>query len=283
MSGINGLFEAVSEITSDTSQQSELPQASDYNGEKNFMDEFSNALSSFINEIFGTGDMADDTKDTHGTTGNAGGASGLDGADVSDNGTDISAGADTGKDVNTTRGNTGNEGKEVNETLTEKASDAMMEVFDQQTLSEWGKMSLEQRSEKLNEYYETLGQSLGIDAKGVVIEDLYTKVGEGTQGYNSGDGYLHLDYRNLQDPEKLLEVLNTTTHEARHQLQNEAIADPSKFPEISPSLIGEWEHNMQNYDSGNFGYESYYNQGVEVDARAFAGDVLINYKDKMGL
>lgn len=176
-----------------------------------------------------------------------------------------------------------NEEKEVDETLAERASDVMAEVFDEKTISEWGTMSMEEREAKLSEYYSGLGNSLGIDAKGVVIEDCSATVGDGVLGYNSGDGYLHIDYRNLEDPSKLIDVLNTTTHEARHQLQNEAIADPSRFPEISPSLISEWEHNMQNYDGGQFGYESYYNQGVEVDARAFAADVINGYRTKLGL
>ncbi|MCX7773551.1 MAG: hypothetical protein N2376_10625 [Clostridia bacterium] len=175
------------------------------------------------------------------------------------------------------------EAREVDETLSEKAADAMAEVFDQKTLQEWGTMTMEERQAKLSEYYSKLGQSLGIDAKGVIVEDCAATVGEGVLGYNSGDGYLHIDFRNLEDPSKLLDVLNTTTHEARHQLQSEAIADPSRFPEISPSLIKEWEHNMQNYDNGQFGFEGYYNQGVEVDARAFAGDVINGYKAKLGL
>ncbi len=177
----------------------------------------------------------------------------------------------------------GNEAKEVDETLTERASSVMAEVFDEKTIREWGTMSMEEREAKLSEYYSGLGNALGIDAKGVVIEDCSATVGDGVLGYNSGDGYLHIDYRNLEDPSKLLDVLNTTTHEARHQLQCEAIEDPSRFPEISPSLISEWEHNMQNYDGGQFGYESYYNQGVEVDARVFAADVINSYKIKMGL
>lgn len=176
-----------------------------------------------------------------------------------------------------------NEAKEADETLTEKASDVMAEVFDKNTISEWGTMSMEEREAKLSEYYSRLGEALGINAKGVIVEDCSQTVGEGVLGYNSGDGYLHIDGKNLEDPSKLLDVLNTTTHEARHQLQSEAIADPSKFPEISPSLISEWEHNMQNYDQGEFGFEGYYNQGVEVDARAFAGDVINGYKNKLGL
>jgi hypothetical protein len=175
------------------------------------------------------------------------------------------------------------EAKEVDETLAEKASDVMAEVFDEKTLREWGTMSMEMREAKLSEYYSKLGEALGIDAKGVIIEDCAATVGAGVLGYNSGDGYLHIDYRNLEDPSKLLDVLNTTTHEARHQLQAEAIADPSRFPEISPGLIAEWEHNMRNYDNGAFGYESYYNQAVEADARAFATDVINGYVTKLGL
>jgi hypothetical protein len=178
---------------------------------------------------------------------------------------------------------TGSESGEVNETLSEKATEVMAEVFDSKTLSEWGTMSMEQREAKLNEYYAGLGEALGIDAKGVVVEDLFSTVGEGILGYNSGDGYLHIDYRNLQDPEQLLEVVQTTTHEARHQLQTEAIADPTRFPEIPPELISEWEHNMTNYDNGSFGYESYYNQGIEVDARMFAAQVINAYKTAMGV
>lgn len=172
---------------------------------------------------------------------------------------------------------------EFDETLTEKAAVVMSEVFDKQTISEWGTMSMEQREAKLNEYYSELGNALGIDAKGIVVEDLYATVGEGCQGYNSGDGYLHIDYRNLQNPETLLEVLNTTTHEARHQLQSEAIEDPSRFPEFSPELIAEWEHNMINYDNGAYGYEGYYNQVIEVDARVFAAEVINAYRASAGL
>lgn len=180
-------------------------------------------------------------------------------------------------------GESSSEAREVNETLAEKASDVMAEVFDERTLREWGTMSMEQREAKLSEYYSKLGEALGINARGVIIEDCAVTAGVGVLGYNSGDGYLHIDYRNLQDPSRLIDVLNTTTHEARHQLQVEAIADPSRFPEISPGLIAEWEHNMRNYDNGAFGYESYYNQAVEADARAFATDVINGYIAKLGL
>lgn len=234
MSDLNGLWDVQDDVGDESSRKGEIPEVSDYQGEKPFFEAFSEAIQSFVDSI----------KEFFGA----------------------------GKD----------EAKEVDESFAEKASDAMAEVFDEKTINEWGSMSMEAREAKLNEYYEKLGEVLRIDAKGVVVEDLSATVGAGVLGYNSGDGYLHIDYRNLQDPSKLMDVLNTTTHEARHQLQSEAIADPTRFPELSPALIAEWEHNMQNYDSGAFGYEAYYNQGVEVDARVFAADVLSSYKDKLG-
>jgi len=172
--------------------------------------------------------------------------------------------------------------KETNESINERASEALAEVFDHRTLSEWGSMSMEAREAKLSEYYEKLGEIMGIDAKGIIIEDCFATARPGVLGYNSGDGYLHIDYRNIQNPEMLCELLSTTLHEARHQLQFEAIEDPSRFPWISPAMIEQWEYNMVNYHTGEFGIESYITQIVEVDANVFAADILNGYAGIMG-
>ncbi|MCL2109715.1 MAG: hypothetical protein FWH20_10270 [Oscillospiraceae bacterium] len=169
--------------------------------------------------------------------------------------------------------------KEFNEGYAEKASEVMAEVFDQQTLEDWSRMTLEERAEKLDEFYVKMGAELGIDAKGVIIADL----GEGTFGMSDGSGYIYVDYRILQDPEMLSEALNTTLHEARHQMQFDAIANPENFPDISPALIEAWERNIINYNTGAFDFEDYYNQAVEVDSRVFAADVIEAYINKMGL
>lgn len=62
----------------------------------------------------------------------------------------------------------GSEAKEVNETLTEKASDVMAEVFDRKTISEWGTMSMEQREAKLSEYYSKMGRHWALTLKGLL-------------------------------------------------------------------------------------------------------------------
>jgi hypothetical protein len=176
------------------------------------------------------------------------------------------------------------EAKEVSESLELRAEKALESVFDAQTVSEWSEMSIEERSAKLSDYYAALGESLGIDTKGVIVEDLWSQFGEGTQGYNSGDGYVHIDVRQVADSGSLKDLLDTTTHEARHQLQAEALEDPSRFPEISPVTSEAWEMNFRNYLSFNdVGFEYYSIQAIEVDARQFAESVLDQYAARSGI
>lgn len=162
----------------------------------------------------------------------------------------------------------------------EKVSDVICEVFTKEVVSEWPSMSMEQRAALLNEYAAKLGEAQGINIKGIVVADLYAELGEGTQGMNDGNGILYLDYRNIQNPEKLGEILNTTTHEARHQLQFEAVANPGKF-NIPMETIKVWEENMDNYVDPAYDYEGYYNQIVEVDARYAASIVLENLRKSL--
>ncbi|MCL2310899.1 MAG: hypothetical protein FWC41_00210 [Firmicutes bacterium] len=167
--------------------------------------------------------------------------------------------------------------------ITEKAVNALLSTFSLNTLKNWAKMTLDEKAKKLKEYYLKLGVNIGIDAKGVVVEDLESKFGKGSQGYNKGDGYLHIDKSYVNQPDNVTDVITTITHEARHQIQSEAIDDPSKFPEIPLGTIAEWEDNMINYDDGSFGYESYYYQVVEVDARVFGADVVYEALKRLGL
>ncbi|MCL2442384.1 MAG: hypothetical protein FWD13_02840 [Treponema sp.] len=168
------------------------------------------------------------------------------------------------------------------ESISERSAEALAEVFDNKTLEEWGTMSMEMREAKLSEFHQKLGDILGVDAKGIVLEDCYAKLGYGTNGYCTGDGYVYLDYRNIENPENLGQAVDTLIHEVRHQLQFEAIEDPSRFPWIPQETVNAWYNNFLNYDDGTFGFEGYYYQIVEVDARLFTNDVIDDYFKIMG-
>ncbi len=160
-------------------------------------------------------------------------------------------------------------GIEVKDGYNERATEVMSDVFTLDVVKEWPSMSMEQRAEHLDRYAKELGETQGINLVGIVVSDLYAECGEGVVGYNSGDGYLHLDFRQLQDPMGLWEMVGTVTHEARHQLQHEAVANPDRF-NIPIEMISNWAENIGadgHYINGNYNPEGYYFQTVEVDAR----------------
>lgn len=164
----------------------------------------------------------------------------------------------------------------------ETAADIMGEIFTDEVISNWENLSVEERTEYLNEYYARAGQALGIDTKGVYVADLYDMYGYGTQGVNCGDGYLGIDVRLVADSSQLGELLNTTTHEMRHQLQTDAIRDPDAFPDIPQETLEQWEYEFTHYVNPSYDFEGYYNQAIETDARAFAEETVDDYLSEAG-
>ncbi len=157
----------------------------------------------------------------------------------------------------------------------EICSDIMAEIFTDEVVSNWENLSIEERTGYLNEYYITSGQALGIETKGVYVEDLQALYGAGTTGVNCGDGYIGIDITRVADPSQLKDLLDTATHEMRHQLQTDAIRNPDAFPDIPRETIEKWEYEFINYIDPSYDFEGYENQAIETDARAF-GDEVVN-------
>ena len=164
----------------------------------------------------------------------------------------------------------------------EIAADIMGEIFTDEVISNWENLSVKERNAYLNEYYAQAGQALGIDTKGVYVADLYEIEGYGTQGVNRGDGYLGIDIRLVADPSQLGELLNTTTHEMRHQLQFDACRNHDTFPDIPQETLDQWEYEFTNYIDPSYDFEGYESQAVETDARAFAEEVVDDYLSEAG-
>lgn len=172
------------------------------------------------------------------------------------------------------------EGVEYNESdmeRIEKASEIMGEIFTDEVISNWENLSVVERTAHLNEYYEKTGEALGIETKGVYVEDLYAKYGYGTCGVNCGDGYLGIDIRLVSDSTQLGELLNTTTHEMRHQFQTDVLKNPEKFPDVSGETKAQWASEFNGYIDASYDFEAYESQAIETDARAFAEEVVVDY------
>lgn len=160
---------------------------------------------------------------------------------------------------------------EAREYGVKECADVAKACFTPEIIKEWGLMNLEARDKVIQEYANGIGEAMGINFKGIVWEHFPIENGVYTYGYNAGDGYVHLNVDMLADPGQLMHVVDTVAHEARHQLQNEAIENPSKFP-IDEATIKEWTVGRDIYtlDQPNaydpWGYT--YNP-METDARYF--------------
>lgn len=175
---------------------------------------------------------------------------------------------------------------EVDEVRVNETAEIMADVFSEDVLVNWTEMSLDEKSAKLNEYYIRAGENLGIDTKGVIIEPMPCETpGMVSFGYNSGDGYIHLNEDVVNDPSQLGQVLDTATHEMRHQFQSDVLAAPQNFSDIPQDVLDAWDYEMKpwNYISPDYDYQAYYEQAIECDARDFSEDVLKSYTDKMNL
>lgn len=118
--------------------------------------------------------------------------------------------------------------------------------FTPDVIQAWGLMDIESRNQIIQEYANGIGEALGINFKGIIWEEMPIENGSYTLGYNSGDGYLHLNVDMLADPACLMHVIDTVAHEARHQFQVEAIMDPTRFP-IDEATIKEWTVGLSVY------------------------------------
>lgn len=152
-----------------------------------------------------------------------------------------------------------------------ECADVAKACFTPEVIKAWGLMNLEARDKVIQEYANGIGEAMGINFKGIVWEQFPIENGMYIYGYNAGDGYVHLNVDMLADPGQLMHVVDTVAHEARHQLQNEAIEDPLRFP-IDEATIKEWTVGREIYtlDQPNaydpWGYT--YNP-METDARYF--------------
>ena len=172
---------------------------------------------------------------------------------------------------------------EVDEVRVNETAAIMAEVFTEDVIANWTELSTETKSELLNEYYIRAGENMGIETKGVIVEPMYAPSGYIMYGYNSEDGYIHINEYVLNDPSQLGEVLNTATHEMRHQLQSDVVDNPGAFSDISDEIVETWEYELNHYISPDYDFQGYCEQAIERDANDFAENVLEEYQEELDL
>jgi hypothetical protein len=100
-------------------------------------------------------------------------------------------------------------------------------------------------------------------------------MGTSTYGYSTESDIIAINAHMVDDGDlgELGKVIDTMTHEMRHQFQDEVTENPSLF-DIPPQVVQQWRENDVNYISGDDDFEGYYKQPLEVDARSFAERVM---------
>ena len=153
-----------------------------------------------------------------------------------------------------------------------EAVDAAREIFTPEVISEWARMTLEQRNAYLQEYQHAIADSLGVERGEVYYLDLP----EYERGYNNGDGNVYLNINMLADPKNIIGLIDVIAHETRHQFQRKAIEHPDHYG-ISSETAKEWAYGMENYtgeDASCYDPWGYHYNPVETDARFFGESVV---------
>ena len=177
---------------------------------------------------------------------------------------------------------------DVNESMEREIAEIINDVFSKDVIERWPAMDSTERQAYAEEYYSRLAIAMGLEPTEFVFNDLNPGYQPGistsfTFGGHvervDGSDYIELDFRLYDNPENLMKMISTTTHEARHQYQFDVVNNPEKYADILPQrTIDAFIWNWHNYfNSSMYGPELYYYQALEVDAESFAQNIMSEY------
>lgn len=153
----------------------------------------------------------------------------------------------------------------------EECSEAALEIFNQGVIGEWGSLTQEQRKDIACLYADRVAKAFELaNYGGVYIETL----DPGVLGYNNGDGTIHLSESLVNGNTTPFEIMNTITHELRHQYQFECV---NGMHEVSDEVRNEWSMatGIYNYDQPScYDPWGYIYNPLEIDAR-YAGETVV--------
>lgn len=144
-------------------------------------------------------------------------------------------------------------------------------IFNPGVIENWSNLSLEQRKEIAGAYAREVADAFQLqNYTGVYFEDMEP----GTYGYNNGDGSVHISNEIISAWTSPLQIVDTITHELRHQYQSEAIQG---YHNVSADVVNEWAaaQAVYTYDQP-YCYDpwGYMYNPLEIDAR-YAGETVV--------
>ena len=157
----------------------------------------------------------------------------------------------------------------------DRCTEAVKEIFNLGVLMSWAHLSIEQRAELAGVYAKEVARAFElVSYEGLWIEELE----QGVLGYNAGDGKIHMSILLILNPQvSPFTIIDTITHELRHQYQFEAI---NGYHNIPKEVVKEWTIAFEIYrnDAAPCCYDpwGYHYSPIEIDARYAAETVIRN-------
>lgn len=170
------------------------------------------------------------------------------------------------------------EAAKLNEGITEgrefgldECTDAAMEIFNPGVINEWDNIPLLERKGIAMLYADRVAEAFHLENyQGVYIEDLPDNI----LGSNNGDGSIHLDESLIADGTTPFSIIDTITHELRHQYQSECV---NGFHNVSDEVRNEWAvaTEIYNYDRpSSYDPWGYAYNPLEIDSN-YAGNTVV--------
>lgn len=153
----------------------------------------------------------------------------------------------------------------------QECSDAAIRIFTPEVIENWSTMSDAERRSLADAYAAEVAKAFDLENyTGVIIEQL----DPGVLGYNNGDGSIHLSEELFASWTSPFQIIDTITHELRHQYQSECVDGLHDVPD---SVREEWAVAFQiyNYDHPTcYDPWGYMYNPLELDSR-YAGETVV--------
>lgn len=160
----------------------------------------------------------------------------------------------------------------------DECTEAALEIFNPGVIAEWGNMTSDEKKGIACLYADKVAEAFELENyEGVYIEEMQP----GTLGSNNGDGKIHISEQLIGEYTTPFQIMDTITHELRHQYQSECI---NGFHDVTEEVRNEWALAMAiyNYDQPScFDPWGYSYNPLEIDSNYAGNTVVRNVTSQM--
>lgn len=156
------------------------------------------------------------------------------------------------------------------EVMEKECTDIVTDFFNEGLDSQYAEGSLEERLNIVNDFYDEVKHSMGINAELEFVDMPANELG----AYSNRTNTIRLNFNYLEATD-CTALLDTMLHESRHAFQYRAIENPQSVS-VDDKTRESWNINITNYIFPIWDFEAYEKQPIEEDANTFAENIMAN-------